>query len=93
MARQPTPHSTPPVRDKILNCLLADTTNDLRDVIAGLMERREEERDTELERLDQHATRLLRDLHDLDRQRLVEELKCFKDVLALHRRLRDHENQ
>ena len=93
MARQPNPHSRRPACDEILNGLLADTTNDLRDVIAGLMERREQERDTELEQLDQHATGLLRDLHDLDRQRLVEELKCFKDVLALHRRLRDHENQ
>ena len=23
----------------------------------------------------------------------LEDLRCFKDVLALHRRLRDHENQ
>lgn len=61
--------------------------NDLRDAISFLIHRRELLRDCEIERLEHACDGLLRRLAELKQAALVEELSCFKDVLALHRKL------
>ena len=67
--------------------LLTTTSADLRDAIRLLIERRERMRDQELTRLNEESGQLLDKIDTIDRAKLIEELRCFRDVLALHREL------
>ena len=64
-----------------------NTQRELREAIAYLIEHREMIRDAELERLEQEARKLIEELKNIDQQKLVEEIECFKDILALQKRL------
>ena len=67
--------------------LLTTTSADLREAIWLLIERRERMRDQESIRLDAESGQLLDKIDTIDRDKLVEELRCFRDVLAPHREL------
>ncbi len=67
--------------------LLTTTSADLREAIWLLIERRERMRDQESIRLDAESGQLLDKIDTIDRDKLVEELRCFRDVLAPHRQL------
>ncbi len=60
---------------------------ELRDVISYLIRNREQLHDEEIERLERESEELIKKLNDTKRLKLLEEIKCFKDVLALHKRL------
>ena len=62
-------------------------TDELREAISFLMRRRELLRDSEIEQLEQACGALMDQLADLKRKILLEELACFKDVMALYRTL------
>ncbi len=66
---------------------LLTTSADLREAIWLLIERRERMRDQESIRLDAESGQLLDKIDTIDRDKLVEELRCFRDVLAPHREL------
>jgi hypothetical protein len=59
----------------------AEVREDLADVIAA----RERLRDEDLEHLSFQAGLLVDQIEELERAKLVVELQCFRDVLALHR--------
>ena len=63
------------------------TESEFRETIDHLIRRREMLRDAELEKLEAESDRLITALEELDREKLLEELRCFKEVLELHRRL------
>ena len=63
------------------------TVEELRDVISFLIDQREAIRDVELRQLEDEAGTLIEKLQDIDRRKLLEEIKCFKEVLSLHKRL------
>ena len=65
----------------------SSTEQELKETIAYLIEHREMIRDRELERLEQESKKLITKLKQLDQQKLVEEIECFKDILALQKRL------
>lgn len=44
-------------------------------------------KEVELQRLEIEAQKLLDRLKDIDREKLVEEIMCFKDILALQKQL------
>ena len=69
------------------------TEAERRETIAFLIRRREKLRDCELEVLDGEIAELLQWLNLLQRRRLIEELACFKDILALHHRLIGKEDE
>lgn len=60
---------------------------ELRATIKYLIRNREQLRDRELKCLEVESDELLKRLHETNRQKILTELGCFKDVLALHRRL------
>ena len=70
-----------------LDELVGATSEELRELVTSLIEHRERVRDDELGRLERESDALLNDLDQLDRKRLVAELRCFKEVVSLHRRL------
>ena len=63
------------------------TETEFKDTIEYLIRHREMLRDVELEKLEAESDKLIHALHDLDRERLLEELRCFKDIMSLQRRL------
>jgi len=63
----------------------------LKDLIQGLIQHRELLRDCELECLERESTKLLSSLDRNERAQLKETISCFKDVLALHKRLVENE--
>lgn len=63
------------------------TEAELRDVIVFLIQHRSQMRDCEIEKLEHETKELLKKLAENKRQILVEELACFKETLALHKRL------
>ncbi|MDA2933473.1 hypothetical protein MYX82_03930 [Acidobacteria bacterium AH-259-D05] len=65
----------------------SSTENELKETIDYLIQHREMIRDVELDRLEEESEKLIEKLHDIDRQKLLEEIKCFKDILALQKRL------
>lgn len=71
--------------DEVLGQWVSD--NKLGETIAWLIEHREELRDQEIKRLEAEAKKLIEALEEIDRDKLLEELRCFKDVLALQRRV------
>jgi hypothetical protein len=60
---------------------------ELREGIEFLIRERERLRDSELSALEAASARLLNQLAGLNQRKLLEELACFKDLLALQRRL------
>ena len=60
---------------------------DLKNAIAFLIHRRELLRDCEIELLEHHCDRLIEQIADTKQKILLEELECFKEVIALHKRL------
>ncbi|MDA2934584.1 hypothetical protein MYX82_09610 [Acidobacteria bacterium AH-259-D05] len=65
----------------------SSTENELKETIDYLILHREMIRDVELDRLEQESQKLIEKLQDIDREKLLEEIKCFKDILALQKRL------
>ncbi len=61
--------------------------DELKETIDYLILHREMIRDVELDRLEEESQKLIEKLHDIDREKLLEEIKCFKDILALQKRL------
>ncbi len=62
---------------------------DLKNAIAFLIHRRELLRDCEIEVLQHHCDKLIDQIADTKQKILLEELICFREVLALHKRLLD----
>ena len=60
---------------------------ELGQTVRILIEHRELLRDEELDRLKRESSELAKRIRDLDQRKLKEELECFRDVLALHKRL------
>ena len=65
----------------------AGTAQELREMISFFIHHREMIRDCEIEVLEDETQKLIEKLADTKRKILLEELQCFKDVLALHKRL------
>jgi len=73
-----------------LDCFLkrhGPTHSELKATIEYLIRHREMIRDTELKQLEAETKRLVDAIRQADFKKLVAELECFKDVLALQRRL------
>ena len=62
------------------------TASELRDMMDFLVAQRERLRDAEVKRLAKESRGLLARMEDLDRRKLAAELRCFRDLLALHKR-------
>ena len=58
-----------------------------KEVISGLIQAREKARDREIEKLDQAAIRHVRGLAKVREKILAEEITCFKDTVALQKRM------
>lgn len=65
----------------------SSTDSELRQTVASLIDSRYQRRDSELETLEHKAKKLLKQLQGIHIQRMLEELQCFKDILALQKRL------
>ena len=65
----------------------------LRETIEYLIEQRQKLRDEEIERLEAKASNLLKKLQYLRTEQIVEEISCFRHVLALQRRLQENDKQ
>ncbi len=66
---------------------LAKTQDELRDLISFLIEHRERLKEAAMRELEAETDKLIHRLHELQHEELREELSCFKDTLALQRRL------
>jgi hypothetical protein len=56
-------------------------------MISQLILHREQMRDQQITRLDVESQRLTDKLNEIDRRKLLAELECFKETLALQKRL------
>lgn len=65
----------------------SSTESELHHTVSSLMDSRYQRRDCELESLEEKSKKLLKQLQGIHIQRMLEELQCFKDVLALQKRL------
>jgi hypothetical protein len=65
----------------------SSTESELQHTVASLISARYQHRDSELEALEDKTKKLLKQLQGIHIQRILEELQCFKDVLALQKRL------
>jgi hypothetical protein len=63
------------------------TNTELRDTIVYLILHREQVKDQQICRLEMESQRLTDKLNDIDRKKLSVELECFKEILALQKRL------
>lgn len=63
------------------------TQKELEEIISYLIQHREMMRDVELERLEAESKTLLDKLKKIEAEKMTEEIKCFKNVLALQKRL------
>jgi len=63
-----------------------------RHTISSLIDQRYQRRDCELELLSQKSKKLLKQLKGIEIQRMLEEIQCFKDVIALQKRLGETNN-
>ncbi len=61
------------------------TLDEIRESIDFLVQHRLLIRDAELGRLESEAKELILKLQIVDKKKLVEELQCFKDILALQK--------
>jgi len=60
---------------------------ELRQTISYLIEHRELMRDMELARLEKDSAKILAECQQMTQDKLIEEIQCFKDVLALQKKL------
>ena len=65
----------------------------LRETIAYLIEHRQKISDEELVRLEKEANTLLKKLEKIEQEQIVEEIKCFKEILSLQKRLIENGEQ
>lgn len=63
------------------------TRSELEETIDYLIRHREMLKDVELQRLEQESQNLMDKMNELDRAKLIEELRCFKEILAMQHRL------
>ena len=61
--------------------------SEMRQAINHLIEHRELLRDSQIAQLEAQAAGLLKTLQSVEREEVLEEIRSFKDILALHRRL------
>lgn len=61
--------------------------DELQEMIEFLIAHRERLRDEEIDRLEQESQHLIEGLGDINRRKLLAEIQCFKEILALQRRL------
>lgn len=66
---------------------LARSTDELRDMIEVLMTHREQLKRVTLAALEKRTNALLEEIEHLKREELITELECFKETLAIQRRL------
>ena len=66
---------------------------ELKNAIAFLIHRRELLRDCEIEVLEHHCQKLIDQIARTKHCIMLEELECFKEVIALHKRLVNHDKQ
>lgn len=71
----------------------SSTEKELRQTIAYLIRHREMLRDVELQQLETEAKKLIGMLKDTDLKKLLVELECFKDILALQKRLLENNDK
>ena len=63
------------------------SSQELRDGIEYLIRERERLRDEAIAELEAASAKLITQLAGLDQQKLLEEIACFRDILALQKRL------
>lgn len=66
---------------------LEHTGQELHEGIEYLIQERERLRDAQMSALEVASARLMKELAGVNQRKLLEELACFKDLLALQRRL------
>lgn len=69
------------------------THNDITDLISYLILHRELLRDSELEHLEEEAEKISKKLEDNTRARMLEEIACFKEILALQKKLIEEDDK
>lgn len=72
---------------------LERTGQELRDGIEYLIRERERLRDAEIAALETASAKLMKQLAGFNQRKLLEELACFRDVLALQRRLLEKDDE
>lgn len=65
----------------------AKTRHELKEIIAYLIRQRELLHEADITSLETEAQRLIERLNAVGLEKLLSELECFKDVLALQKRL------
>jgi len=65
----------------------AANRDDLKEAILYLIHRREMLRDAEIEVLEARVEELIKKVSETKKEMLLEELDCFREVIALHKRL------
>lgn len=80
---------TPDTFDGALNDYLkyCDSTTELRAAIHHLIEYRDLLRESEISQLQTDAEGLLERLREIEKEEILAEIRAFKDILTLHRRL------
>ncbi len=73
--------------EKALEEFLETVEGELQDTINYLILHRQLIKEDELEKLQAESEELLAKLRQTDQRKLLAELKCFRDVLALQKRL------
>jgi len=68
------------------------TEQELLETIDQFIRLREQLRDEEIDRLSQEANEHLKALKNIHFARIDEEIRCFKEILALHKRLAPKED-
>ena len=60
---------------------------EIREIIGYLIQHRELIRDAQIQELEDESEKLLEKLKSVKRKKLLEEIECFKEVLALQKNL------
>jgi hypothetical protein len=68
----------------------ASCESELREMIEFLLWHRDELMETSLRELEHETEKLIGQLEDVHREKLLVELQSFRDMLSLQRRLLDH---
>lgn len=71
----------------------SSTKKELEEIISYLIQHREMMRDVELERLQAETEALLDKLKKIEAEKMMEEIKCFKEILALQKRLMEENDK
>lgn len=67
------------------------TERELREVISHLIRRRQASHQEQIETLEAKARRLAAELKHAEREKLLAEIACFRDILRLHKQLDEDE--